>query len=82
MVTISMRIINKPTKGTRPVFYLGQSPTSNIMLEGTGDADFVCGSCGSLICKSIDACDIHPHNVYLCAVCGNYNEKYCRYKDD
>ena len=43
-------------------------------MSGTGDDDFFCGHCGSVILEDFDPSTVRGNPVYQCAYCENNND--------
>ncbi len=66
---IKLKIIPKPSEGTRTVIESKVSPA----FKGEGGSDYICGNCGTVLAEKIRRGQIKNIVVY-CPKCGQYNE--------
>ena len=77
-VQIKMRVLtSKPKEVTRAIFVRNKSLPREKRLEpfikGCGNIDYLCGLCGHMLVKSVNAGQIR-NIVYECPNCGVYNQ--------
>jgi DNA-directed RNA polymerase subunit RPC12/RpoP len=70
MPTISLKITRPPSSAAD----LGTPELDKPLFRGTGDADYLCGSCGSLIAASMGPNQRVNVDAAVCAACGAENE--------
>jgi DNA-directed RNA polymerase subunit RPC12/RpoP len=70
MPTISLKITRPPSSATD----LGTPELDKPLFRGTGDTDYLCGNCGSLIAASMGPNQRVNVDAATCAACGAENE--------
>ena len=70
MPTMSLKIKRPPSSATD----LGTPERGKPLFRGTGDTDYLCGSCGSVIAASMGPNQRVIVDVAICAACGAENE--------
>ena len=70
MPTMSPKIRRPPSSATD----LGTPERDKPLFRGTGDTDYLCGSCGSVIAASMGPNQRVIVDVAICAACGAENE--------
>ena len=63
--------IRRPSSGAAD---LGTPELGKPLFRGTGDTDYLCGSCGSVIAASMGPNQRVIVDVAICAACGAENE--------
>jgi hypothetical protein len=66
-----------PLKVTRPSSRAADDPvpgTASPLFRGTGDTDYQCGSCGSVIAASMGPTQRVNVDTTVCSACGAENE--------
>lgn len=77
-IKLKMRVLpSKPKEGTRTIFIRNKKLSREKRLEpfikGSGNIDYLCGLCGHLLVKSVNAGQVR-NIVYECPNCGVYNQ--------
>jgi hypothetical protein len=72
-VRVEMRVIPEPSKGTRRVF-VHPPEIAGAFFHGMGNLDFVCGTCGGILCDGLRPEDSIGDLVLKCDWCGSCNE--------
>ena len=67
---MSLKIKRPPSSATD----LGTPERGKPLFRGTGDTDYLCGSCGSVIAASMGPNQRVIVDVAICAACGAENE--------
>lgn len=67
-----LKVIPQPEKGTRAVLHFDSKDTS-IIIQGKGNLDLLCGSCGATLAKGVNEGQV-KNLVLLCNKCGSYND--------
>jgi hypothetical protein len=70
MPTISLKITRPPSSAAD----LGTPELDKPLFRGTGDTDYLCGNCGSLIAASMGPNQRVNVDAATCAACGAENE--------
>jgi hypothetical protein len=70
MPTISLKITRPPSSAAD----LGTPEVDKPLFRGTGDTDYLCGNCGSLIAASMGPNQRVNVDAATCAACGAENE--------
>ena len=70
MPTMSLKIKRPPSSATD----LGTPERGKPLFRGTGDTDYLCGNCGSLIAASMGPNQRVNVDAATCAACGAENE--------
>jgi DNA-directed RNA polymerase subunit RPC12/RpoP len=70
MPTISLKITRPPSSAAD----LGTPERDKPLFRGTGDTDYLCGNCGSLIAASMGPNQRVNVDAATCAACGAENE--------
>jgi DNA-directed RNA polymerase subunit RPC12/RpoP len=70
MPTMSLKIKRPPTGAAD----LGTPELDKPLFRGTGDTDYLCGSCGSVIAASMGPNQRVIGDAATCATCGAENE--------
>ena len=70
MPTMSLKIRRPPSSAAD----LGTPELGKPLFRGTGDTDYLCGSCGSVIAASMGPNQRVIVDVAICAACGAENE--------
>jgi len=70
MPTISLKVTRPPSSGAdHPTAELGKP-----LFRGTGETDYLCGNCGSVIAASMGSAQRVIVDTTTCGVCGAENE--------
>ena len=70
MPTVSLKITRPPSSAAD----LGTPELDKPLFRGTGDTDYLCGNCGSLIAASMGPNQRVNVDAATCAACGAENE--------
>ena len=70
MPAISLKVTRQPSAGTDH----GAPETGKPLFRGTGDTDYLCGNCGSVIAANMGPTQRVIIDSATCASCGAENE--------
>jgi predicted RNA-binding Zn-ribbon protein involved in translation (DUF1610 family) len=72
MPEIKLPVVPKPDLSTRTVLEPAKD-FAGPFIKGTGDVDYLCGSCGAVLVERVTTGQI-KNTVFRCPNCGQYNE--------
>ena len=71
MMKIKLKIIPKPSEGTRTVV----KPKAGPAFKGDGKTDYICGQCGAVLAEKMRRGEVQIKNIVVCCPkCEEYNE--------
>lgn len=72
MTDFKMKVIPQSDIGERPILKTSLTNEDFVFVVGEGDTNYLCGSCGRVICKNVIRSQI-KEIVFICPSCNSHN---------